>query len=340
VVGLCSPETTVLEICQKGDLFIEEALKLIYKNKTPKGIAFPTTISVNHIGCHHSPLLSDASGQATLTTGDLVKIQLGVHIDGYPAMAGHTLVVGAPSEGVQGRAADVTLAAHYALEAAIRTLRVGQTNVQVTNVVDQVTAAYGVKPMEGTFSFQVNQNTVNGEKSIILAPDSDKKREYTKSPCTFEAEEVYSIEVLTTTGKGKPLLSPHIRTSIYKKTGASYQLKLKSARAVFAEVSKIGEFPFTLRKLEDETKARAGMVECVRHRLVEPYDVMTEEEGELMAYFSSTVMVTPTGPLRLTAPPFDAQAYRSDKKIADEALLTLLASELRPKKEKKPKKAE
>lgn len=61
-----------------------------------KGIAFPTCVSVNNICAHYSPLVSDANETeketATLKEGDVVKIDLGVHIDGYIALVGHTVV--------------------------------------------------------------------------------------------------------------------------------------------------------------------------------------------------------------------------------------------------------
>jgi formiminotetrahydrofolate cyclodeaminase len=66
------------------------------------------------------------------------------------------------------------------------------------------------------------------------------------------------------------------RTSIYQKDSTiTYQLKMKTSRAVFSEVQKkAGAFPFNIRSLEDEKKARLGLQEAVQHALVKPYDVM------------------------------------------------------------------
>jgi methionine aminopeptidase len=61
-----------------------------------KGMAFPTCISINEICGHYSPLISDAKEKEAeigiLKEGDVVKIDLGVHIDGYIALVGHTVV--------------------------------------------------------------------------------------------------------------------------------------------------------------------------------------------------------------------------------------------------------
>lgn len=50
---------------------------------------------------------------------------------------------------------------------------------------------------------------------------------------------------------------------------------MKTSRAVFSEVQKkAGAFPFNIRVLDDEKKARMGLQEACQHALVKPYDVM------------------------------------------------------------------
>jgi len=88
---------------------IESELKKVYsKKKTEKGIAFPTCLSLNEICGHYSPLKSEP---ATLKDGDVVKIDLGVHIDGFISLVAHTIVVGEDKEQVVEKKADVILAA-------------------------------------------------------------------------------------------------------------------------------------------------------------------------------------------------------------------------------------
>jgi len=66
------------------------------------------------------------------------------------------------------------------------------------------------------------------------------------------------------------------RTTIYQKEGTvTYQLKMKNSRSVFTEVQKkAGAFPFNVRCLEDEKRARLGLQEAVQHGLIKPYEVM------------------------------------------------------------------
>jgi len=73
---------------------MEEELKKVFTNKKSKklerGIAFPTCVSVNHIMGHYSPMQDEST---KLEEGDLAKIDLGCHLDGFVAQAAHTVIV-------------------------------------------------------------------------------------------------------------------------------------------------------------------------------------------------------------------------------------------------------
>lgn len=109
---------------------------------------------MNNCVAHFSPLASDPLSSQTLSKGDVVKLHLGAHIDGFAAVSAETLVVGASeSEPVTGRQADVIQAAWHAAEAAMRLIKVGNKNWAVTEAVNKVTAAWGCKAVEGAFAF-------------------------------------------------------------------------------------------------------------------------------------------------------------------------------------------
>ena len=93
---------------------------------------------------------SDPVSSQTLKNGDVVKLHLGAHIDGFASIAAETIVVGATSENpVTGRAADVVKAAWTAAEVAMRLVKVGNKNWAVTEAVSKVAAAFDCKPVEG-----------------------------------------------------------------------------------------------------------------------------------------------------------------------------------------------
>jgi len=86
IISLAKPGADIFKVCQEGDAFIEEELKKTFNNKKSKklerGIAFPTCISVNHILGHYSPMADEST---LLMEGDVAKIDLGCHLDGYIA---------------------------------------------------------------------------------------------------------------------------------------------------------------------------------------------------------------------------------------------------------------
>lgn len=69
---------------------------------------------------------------------------------------------------------------------------------------------------------------------------------------------------------------------LYLRRGANVSLHIFN----ISQVKKsYGMMPFNLRSFDDEKKARMGVVECVSHKLVEPYPVLWEKVLKLMFYF-------------------------------------------------------
>ncbi|XP_063360199.1 proliferation-associated protein 2G4 [Cydia amplana] len=336
VLAKCVPDASAREICEYGDkTILDETSKVFKKEKdSKKGIAFPTCVSVNNCICHFSPIPSETD--YILKQGDLVKVDLGAHIEGFIAVVAHTVCVGVGE--VTGRAADVLLAAHYASEAALRLLRPDNENYAVTDAVQKISAEFGCKPVEGMLSHQLKQFRIDGEKSIIQNPSEAQRKEHEK--CTLETYEVYAMDVLVSTGEGVGR-EMDTRCTIYKKTEEIYQLKLKASRMFYSEVrNKHGSMPFNLRSFDKETSARLGVVECVNHKLIEPFQVLYERPGELVAQFKFTALLLPSGTHRITGLPFDKTTCNSERSVKDPELTSLLNSSAKANKKKKKKTAE
>lgn len=346
LVDLSVEGAKVLDICIEGDKLIEEGTAAVYNKavkgvKVPKGLAFPTSVSVNNCVAHFSPLASDPLSAQTLAKGDVVKLHLGAHIDGFAAVSAETLVVGAtPENPVTGRQADVIQAAWHAAEAAMRLVKVGGKNWDVTNAVAKITSTWECKPVEGMLSCQQSQNVIDGKKRIILNPSEAQKKEF--ETVTFAEGEVYGIDILVSSGEDGKARLEESRTTIYQKDSTvTYQLKMKTSRAVFHEVQKkAGAFPFNLRCLEDEKRARLGLQEAVQHGLVKPYEVIYTPNNTFVAAFHFTIALLPAGPALITHPPvwYKPELVKSDKKLEDPELEELLTKKLREDK-KKAKKA-
>lgn len=334
VLDAVKADATVLALCEQGDSFILEETAKIYKSsKIKKGIAFPTSVSINNCVCHTSPLKSDEP--IVLKAGDVVKVDLGVHVDGFIAVVAHTVVVGATKDApVTDRKADAIQAAYLASEAALRLVGAGKTNTAVSDAIQKVAESFNCKPVEGMLSHQLERNVIDGKKTIILNASESQKKEHKE--VTFEVNEVYGVDVLVSSSEGKSR-QLETRTTIYKKTDEVYLLKMKTSRNFLSEAKeKFGNFPFTLRALEDEKRAKMGVLECVNHNVMSPFSVLYDrDDSAVVAQFKYTVLLTANGPIRITSVPFETEVYKSSLSITDESLKTLIASSVTRKKKKK-----
>ncbi|XWS59978.1 hypothetical protein CRYUN_Cryun08bG0168500 [Craigia yunnanensis] len=245
VVKECKPKAKIVDICEKGDVFIREQTCNMYKNvkrKIERGVAFPTCLSVNNTVCHFSPLASDTS---ELEGGDMVKIDMGCHIDGFIAIVAHTHVVQDGS--VTGRQADVVAAANTAAEVALRLVRPGKKNKDVTDAIQKVAAAYDCKIVEGVLSHQLKQFVIDGNKVILSISNPDTRVD----DAEFEENEVYAVDIVASTGEGKPKLLDEKQTTIYKRAvDKNYHLKMKTSRFIFSEINqRFPILPFTARSV-------------------------------------------------------------------------------------------
>lgn len=357
IIQLCVPGASIVELCRAGDQMIVQKASMIFRAKqkskpVEKGIAFPVCISVNECVCHNSPLTTDTG--LTLKDEDMVKIDLGVHVDGYIAVVAHTHIVRAPIEPstigtpenatpivyekvvVTGSRADTMNAAYTAADLASRLIKPGNTNKQVTEAIKKVAELYGVNLIAGTVMHQMKRYVIDGNKMIILREEADQKAE----DCTFEQFEVYAIDVAMTSGEGKPR-EGDTRTTVYKRAvDKTYKMKMKASRTFYTEVSKrFPTLPFTLRAFDDERAARMGVRECVNHQLLLPYPVLYERTGDQIAHVKFTVLLLSSGTVKITGISIDecSSVYQSDKPSLPDDLQALLL-QARTEKDKKKKK--
>lgn len=301
IVGKCTAGAKILDICRFGDELIESKCAAIFNKKNKetgkiplKGVAFPVCVSVNEIVCHCSPLESEAADTyPDLKDGDMVKIDMGVHVDGFIAVSAHTVVVGHdPSKPISGSQADAINATYVAAEVASKMIKAGNTNTMVTKAIKQVADMFDVRPINGTLMHQMKRFVIDGNKVILLREDADQK---TKA-CTFEPLEVYAIDIAMSSGQGKPQDAGN-RVTVYKRNvERNYALKQKASRTFFNEVNKkFPTFPFSLRSMPDEQGAKMGIRECATHELLMAYPVLMEKKGDFISHTKFTVLLLPNG---------------------------------------------
>uniref|UniRef100_A0A914MVG1 Peptidase M24 domain-containing protein n=1 Tax=Meloidogyne incognita TaxID=6306 RepID=A0A914MVG1_MELIC len=257
------------------------------------GEAMPTCISIDNCVCHFSPLRSEPP--VLLKEGQVVKVDLGAHVDGYIATAAHTVVIGANRTPIENMLS-------HNIE---RFKPVGDKQI-IQNPGDEQKS----KSEKCTFeTFEVYTIDVLISTGVL------------NPPSRLLARKSKTLDARTTIFK--------------KTDDMVYNLKLKASRAFFHEAQqKFGSMPFSIRDFEDEKVAKVGSTECAKHDLMQPYPVLYEKEGDYVAQFKCTAIIMPNGIYKITGIPLDNAILKCDVKIDNNEFLGLLNEPLKPKKKK------
>ena len=338
------PGANLYELCTQSDAFILDKLSKIYtKKKFIKGLAFPTCISINEVcGNYSAPaeITDDPHEKKSLSEGDVAKIDLGVQIHGFAAVAAHTVVVSSkPDEKVTGAKAEVILAAYNSLQAALRMMKVkSSTNNEVTKAIESICKDYGVNPIEGVLSHRMKRDIIDGMECIINKNTFEQKVDDRQ----FEHGDVFGLDIIVSTGEGKPK-ETGIKTNVYKRAlETTYKLRTDSGRRLLSVVeNNFYSFPFTFNVFDKEeniklktpisnlkTTMKLGLNECTKYELLHGYPVLSEKKGDIVAQFKYTIAVREEGPVVICGLPLDVNKFTTDKKVTDENIVKALSSNL------------
>merc|ERR1712028_268453 len=334
----------VVDLCVMGDALITDEVSRVHnKGKakvadTDKGVAFPTCVSLNNVVGHNCPMSDD---ETTLQEGDLIKVDVGVHIDGFIAVVANSLIVCAnPEEPITGRKADVVHAVAVAAESALAAIKPGCTNSEITAIFARAAEAYNCNVVEGVLSHVMKRHVIDGNKVILSKETSDMKVEEEE----IEELDVLAVDIIMSTGDGQPKEVDELKTTIYKhQVDQTYSLKMKASREVFSQItSDHPTLPFSLRQYEG-SRARLGMKECLAHDLFSQYPVLEEKEGDFVAHAKFTVLVTEEGAQRVTGGFLPQSNVTPETACADEELMgyysaAVAKAEAKAAKKKKKKK--
>ncbi|MES1910973.1 MAG: hypothetical protein MHM6MM_003486 [Cercozoa sp. M6MM] len=329
-IARCVAGAAVSEICASTDNYIREQCATVFtKNKTmQKGISFPTCVSVNSCLGHFAAV---EPVRFTLAEGQMAKIDLGVHIDGYAAVAAHTVVIGRePTE----READVMSACATAVELAKRLIRPGKSNAEVTAIFEKTAKQFACEPMAGVLSHEMTRFVLDGEKCILSRQDP---HEHIKD-ATFTPGTVWAVDMVMSSSSGRAKQLTQF-VSVFKRTDRDANLKIKASRSILAEIDRrFPHFPFCVRDLPRDAHAQMGLSHCVRAGLVEKFPILHEmDDSAKVAHFKCTVLVTENGTVPISGLPVDLAGLqeKAQHKLEDEELQQLLAMSVGKKKKKR-----
>jgi curved DNA binding protein len=278
LVEMCKEGVKLIDICKLGDDSIVEEVNKIHKKIISKGIAFPTCVSVNHVaGQYNNPRPNEV-----IKEGDIVKIELGVHINGFPAQICYTIVVNENGVKLDDKKVSVVKAAAEAAREVLKIMIPGKSNMDVLKAMEKAAAKYNCqlpyadKEMHapGIVSYQVSQHVVDGFNedydkfihTMIINRDCDEY-DFIQIDQEFEENEVYAIDVLMSSGTGKLTELEDTPCTIFKRNqDKKSMLKMKASKNTLNFFGD-SRFPTTTKDLD--YKFKFGLKECVTRGLIE-----------------------------------------------------------------------
>ncbi len=173
------------EITKQGIPLLEIAEKIEAKIIELGGKpAFPTNLSINEIAAHSTPSYNDET-----KAHGLLKIDLGVHIDGFVADTALSLDLENSKENQ-----DLIKAAEEARDKAIDEFSIGKQLKQIGKIIEKTIKSHGFQPIINLSGHSIDKYDLH---SGITIPNYDNAQEY-------ELEEgAYAVEPFATSGHGK-----------------------------------------------------------------------------------------------------------------------------------------
>jgi methionyl aminopeptidase len=241
------------------------------------GIAFPVQSSRNAIAAHYCPSPED---ETVYAEGDLAKLDVGVHIEGWVVDTAVTVNVGElPAN------QPLIDAARAALEAAIAEAAPGRAVRRISAVIDATIRGRGFRSVRNLCGHGVGRWIVHCPPPIPNAPDDSTDR--------LEAGMVVAIEPFATDGAGQVV--ERGEPQVFRADGGA--ALAGGDPGVLAAIAGFNGLPFARRQLggldrgrvEDTLRALSAA-----HRLA-AYPPLVDAAGRRIAQAEHTVYVGSSG---------------------------------------------
>lgn len=265
---LVKPGTTLLEIAEAVEEFITQ------KGAKP---AFPCNVSVNEIAAHYSPPADD---DTTIKEGDMVKVDVGVHVDGYIGDTAFTIATGEKQELVQ--------TVERALEAEIAAIKPGIDVGELGRIVEETATAAGFKPIRNLTGHSLARWNLHAGLTVPNVKGETGQK--------LSVGDVVALEPFVTDGAGyvEDQQKVYILRYLYDRP-----VRLRMSRELLRDVKRAYDgLPFAerwLAKKMSKLRLELTLRELVGVGALLPYHVLAERAGGKVAQAEHTVIVTEDG---------------------------------------------
>jgi methionyl aminopeptidase len=230
--------------------------------------AFPANLARNAEAAHFTP---DSTDTSELVAGDLLKVDVGAHLEGWVSDTADTVEVGGP-----GRHAHLVRAVREALAAGVAAVRPGGRVDDASRAIAEAIRRRGLKPIVDLTGHSIERYLLHAGKSIPNVPGM--------TDATFVEGEVVAIEPFATNGAG------HIDNGPFGHIVRFRRPPGPDEPVLLGLFTRFHTLPFTERwATAPEEKAALQRA----RRTLQSYPVFLERAGGLVAQAEHTVLVGP-----------------------------------------------
>lgn len=266
-----SEGTLVIDICEKAESLIRES------GGKP---AFPCNVSINEVAAHYS---SPPLDKKAIPENSIVKVDVGVHVDGYIADTAVTVCLDPEHE-------NLTRAAEEALETAIKLLRPGLSIARFGSAIQKSIQKWGLKPISNLTGHKISRFSLHAGKALPNV--------FHLSTSRVKVGEIYAVEPFVTTSEaaGRVIRAREAYIFRFVKRKSS---KTEHAKQLLNYIEKnFRTLPFSERWLDGCVPSdhySAAFSELLSSKSLMAYPVFTEASGKRVAQAEHTVVITKDG---------------------------------------------
>jgi methionyl aminopeptidase len=234
--------------------------------------AFPVNISINSEAAHDTPGVDDER----VFGDDIVKVDIGIHIDGYIADTAVTVDL--------SNNPDLVKASRKALEEAIKLVRAGVNTQEIGAVIEETIDSFGFKPVYNLTGHGLEQYVQHSEPAI------PNKR--IGQGVELKAGQVIAIEPFATDGIGIV-----VEGSLMEIFGVSRikPVRMPYEREVLKAIQEYNGLPFAARWLSNIKFLDKALTSLMRQGIIHGYPVLVEHQHGMVSQAEHTMIVTEDG---------------------------------------------
>ncbi len=241
-------------------------------------LAFPTQTSRNEVAAHYCPAPDE---ETVYADGDLAKLDVGVHVDGWVVDTAVTVNVGDRPENRR-----LVEAAQAALEAAISAAGPAVPIRLLSAAIETALGGFRVRPMQNLCGHHVGRWTVHSPPPVPNSPDDNDER--------LAVGATLAIEPFATEGLG--LVGEVGTPEVFRLLPGPSDLE-GIAPGVAAALAERNGLPFSRRDLRGCPRAdvESALRSLARRGRLHAYGPLVETSGHKVAQAEHTIYVGPDG---------------------------------------------